>query len=761
MPGDPAQNEIIPMTRQIPLSHVAVLLSGTILASPSAAQEAGGSNPYTLLGRIILTSTAGERPVAAVPGAVQVIEAEEIAEAVAQGLDVTAILARNVPGFSVPNQTLSGASETFRGRGLLVMVDGVPRNVPLRDTQRNLPGIDLAAVERIEVIGGASSLYGAGGTGGIVNFVTRDGTGDDGRTRITTEMRARAFTADPGASIAPAGAFSVSQRLGAFDYAFSLSHDRTRETFDGDGNLMPSDPMLGQGGGDDLSQTNITLRLGYQIDGARRLEGSIQGVRLEQNPRYFTDYSTDPVTPDLTRPYTGLPVAERSNYFTLRYSDEGFALGRLNVTLAHNDISRRFAFNLMDPVVNTLVYYSGDPDNPTAAFNQSQVESQRTTLRFDIQSQAELAGQALDINWGLELGRDDTRQRAIDGRDIATPLRNDTAAAFVQVTAPVGDAVTLSGGLRYDYHDLTVGDFIRPAAYYYLAPYRTGVVLDEILVTGGRFRYGQLTGNLGFTWQMSPATQAFGGFSQGFSLTDIGGFTRRAGMNSRAEACEAYGTSNPIVALLYGCTKPGTGRISYADIAPSPQVVNTWELGLRHDGARWSAQAATFFSTSNEGVSFDPVTNRVSQAREEIWGIELQGRYQISDATLFEGLLGYREGRVDTTGDGRVDDWVDNNRIGAPLRLRLGVTHLTRSGWALTGEALYMHGRERRADRIVLPSATLFNVSASRPLGDGTLSIAVENLLDRQYLNPSATATRNAAVAGLGRTITIGYTRTF
>ena len=84
MPGDPAQNEILPMTRQIPLSHVAVLLSGTILAFPSAAQEAGGSNPYTLLGRIILTSTAGERPVAAVPGAVQVIEAEEIAGAVAQ-----------------------------------------------------------------------------------------------------------------------------------------------------------------------------------------------------------------------------------------------------------------------------------------------------------------------------------------------------------------------------------------------------------------------------------------------------------------------------------------------------------------------------------------------------------------------------------------------------------------------------------------------------------------------------------------------------
>jgi iron complex outermembrane receptor protein len=36
--------------------------------------------------------------------------------------------------------------------------------------------IDLNTVERIEVVAGASSLYGAGATGGTVNFITKKAT---------------------------------------------------------------------------------------------------------------------------------------------------------------------------------------------------------------------------------------------------------------------------------------------------------------------------------------------------------------------------------------------------------------------------------------------------------------------------------------------------------------------------------------------------------------------------------------------------------
>ncbi|MFT4149146.1 MAG: TonB-dependent receptor [Paracoccaceae bacterium] len=735
-----------------------LLLSTCALALPAWAQPADDT---IMLDEIVLTANRGERPVSAIPGAVQVIDDAAIADQLERGNSATALLTRLVPGFSFGNQTLSGASETFRGRGLLVLVDGVPRNTPLRDVSRSLSLIDLNAIERVEVIGGASSLYGAGGTGGVVNFITKSGALANGKARVTVDMRARAFTADVGSSIAPGLSVGVTQKLGAFDYDFTLTHDRSRETFDGKGRLLPSDPMLGQGGGDFITSTTGTLRLGYDIDDARRLEFSVEKIKLDQKPRYFSDYSASPVAPDPDAPYSGDPITEDSHYLALRYTDDAFALGKLAVTLSRNDQMKRFAFSVFDPFVNTLVYYSGDPLNPTADYNQSQVDSVRDTLNVTIDSPITLFGREAGLSWGFEVGNDDTEQTARDGRAISTPLKNRSQALYAQLTLPVDDRLTLSGGLRYDRFDLEVGNFTRPRAYYYFTAYRIGLDLAPVAVTGGDFSFDQVTGNLGFTYDLAEATQVFGGWSQGYSLTDIGSFTRRAGMNSRAEICTAYGNDNPMIGAAYGCTTPGTYALSYADIAPRPQVVNTWEIGLRHDNGSWNGQISAYYSTSDEGVSFDPVTNRVSQQREEIWGIDAQGAYSLSAATVIDGQIGWREGRYDTNGDGRVDAWLGNNRIGSPLKVMAGVTHEFAGGWRARGEVVHLAGRDRAVGQVELDSVTLVNVSASRALGQGVLSVAVENLFDADYMNPTATATRNAETAGWGRTVTVGYRVSF
>lgn len=732
------------------------LLLGTALVSglsaPVMAQE--GDEPV-MLGTIIITATRSERPVSAVPGAVQVIEEEAIADQLAQSNDATALLARLVPGFTFSNQTLSGASESFRGRGVLIMVDGVPRNTPLRDASRTLSLIDLANVERVEVIGGASSLYGAGGTGGVVNFITKSGADADGKAKITMDTRLRAFTADVGDSIAPELSLGVTQKLGAFDYALGLSLKKTRITFDGAGNELSSDPMLGQGGGDRTDTLNGALRLGYDIGDGKRVELSFEHVDLEQNPDYFTNYQTDPVSPNTSAPYYGLPVTEKSTYGTLRYTDENFALGKLSVSLSRNDVNKRFSFNIYDRLVNSIVYYSGDPANPTADFNQSELESLRDTLTVGIDSPLTLFGREAALSWGIETGRDETRQTGIDGNAIATPLINRWKSAYAQLTLPVNEALTLSGGLRYDHFDLSVGGFTRPTAYY------IGYVLPAITVTGGEFTFEEVTGNLGFTYNLAAGTQVFGGWSQGYSLTDIGSFTRRAGLNSRAEACAAYGTNVPVVAFLYGCTLPGSGTLSYAEIGPKPQVVDTWEIGMRHDSTDWSGQISAFYSTSDEGVNFDPTTNRVRQAREEIWGIEAQGVYALSDSTVLDGMVAFREGRVDNNGDGTVDGWMGNNRIASPWRARLGVSHEFANGIMLRGEAVHLSGRDKVATEVELDGVTLINTSLAAPVGPGMMSLSIENLFDKDYVNPTATATRNTHAAGWGRTVTLGYNLTF
>jgi iron complex outermembrane receptor protein len=44
-----------------------------------------------------------------------------------------------------------------------------------RDSSRQLNSISPNMIERVEVVSGASSIYGAGATGGIINIITKKG----------------------------------------------------------------------------------------------------------------------------------------------------------------------------------------------------------------------------------------------------------------------------------------------------------------------------------------------------------------------------------------------------------------------------------------------------------------------------------------------------------------------------------------------------------------------------------------------------------
>lgn len=87
------------------------------------------------------------------------------------------VLAKTVPGMADSSRTMTDYGQTLRGRGVLVLVDGIPLNTN-RDSSRNLANIDPASIERVEVLRGSSSIYGAGATGGIVSITTRPAGGE-------------------------------------------------------------------------------------------------------------------------------------------------------------------------------------------------------------------------------------------------------------------------------------------------------------------------------------------------------------------------------------------------------------------------------------------------------------------------------------------------------------------------------------------------------------------------------------------------------
>lgn len=747
--------------RQLPIA----LLSTSVLAGVAWAQDSAQVDgaPTTLLDQIVVTGR-DERSISSRAQSVQVVDRDAVEEAARENLDAATFISRIVPGYAPRNQTISGASETFRGRSVLIMVDGVPRNTPLRDVSRILSMIDLDTVERIEVVNGASSLYGAGATGGTINFITKRGESE--KPRVTVRTGLEGFTENPGRSIAPNGSVSVEGKKGDFDYFFSASGDLSRRTYDGRGNEMASDAMLGQGGGDRTGSGNFFGVAGYQFD-SRRFEVSADWTYANQRPDWFTDYTTDPVSPDFSDPYEGRPLKEDSKYLTAKYTDSDFALGNLEIKAFYNDIFKQSPFTKFS-AVNSQVYLPINPAtpilippgiDPTADFNQTALRSQRSGVNLTVNTPIDFITEGSTLTWGADYTFDNTEQHLTNGQDAIAPTTQHSVAFFAQAEVPVTERFRLSGGMRFDQFYLNVSDFTRPAAAVLLGSNVIG--LPAISVTGGDFDYNAVTFNAGAVYDLTDEMQLFGNFSQGYSLTDIGGFTRRAGLNSNAETCDAYGTTvNP---LGLPCTNPPDYAISYADIAPEPQLVNTYEAGLRGDWGAYRGGVSAYFSTSEDGVNYDIANNRVSQQKERIWGVEANAEVDINDMFTLGGLAGYVEGKYDADRDGRIgsNEYLPNNRIPSTYKGLVYLTSRFANDLTMRTELELFSGRDRIASQ-ELDGAALVNVAISKKFAnDGVLNFAVRNVFNTYYINPSASATRNADIPGLGRTFAMSYQITF
>jgi iron complex outermembrane receptor protein len=177
----------------LPLASVAVVL---VLASPGAmlAQTPPAPTPTpspataatspTLAAEIIVTAPRMEVPLADNPAATTVVDEKALAKTESKTIGAEEALAL-VPGVKVDNQAdgervhLSIRGQgilTERGiRGIKVLLDGLPLNDPTGFAP-DLFDVDWATVDRVEVFRGpASSLYGGGASGGIINITTRDG----------------------------------------------------------------------------------------------------------------------------------------------------------------------------------------------------------------------------------------------------------------------------------------------------------------------------------------------------------------------------------------------------------------------------------------------------------------------------------------------------------------------------------------------------------------------------------------------------------
>ncbi len=238
----------------------------TTLDSQTSRVEAK-QKEATQLAPIVVTATRSAKSIADIAGTVYSIDQAEIEKQANAGKSIADILGMLVPSLTPSSGTTSNYGMTMRGRVVQYMIDGVPQT-GYRDGSRQLNSIQPSMIERIEVVSGATSIYGSGATGGIINIITKRGGQDPISFETKVGMTAgNNFKSD-------AMAYEASQNIlfnqGALQGAFGASYTTRGEIQDSHGNRIG--PEVAQTDRQDTDTLDINGRLTWNISDSQSLE---------------------------------------------------------------------------------------------------------------------------------------------------------------------------------------------------------------------------------------------------------------------------------------------------------------------------------------------------------------------------------------------------------------------------------------------------------------------------------------------------------
>ncbi|MFY0992484.1 TonB-dependent receptor [Halomonas sp. C05BenzN] len=617
-----------------------------------------------------------------IPGAVWVIEKEELQQQVESGADLKGALGKLVPGLDMAPQGRTNYGQNLRGRTVQVLIDGVSMNSS-RGLSRQFDAIDPFNIERVEVISGASSLYGGGATGGIINIITRKGRagGPDWRTEagITTGFNDSDDLDKRIAQSVSGGNERVQAYLGT---AFQ---DNGRHFDAGGDEIFP-----------DIAQTdlqdnrsidvlgNLTVNLADDQTlelGAQLYRSGYEGDRGV----YFPNLDAD--TPDLE------DAEIRDGY----RSDRDPATDRrmVNLQYHHGDLlGQNFylqAFHREEEASFQAFPY------PVAGGSEFRASKQNTDLSgikalFDARWTDRIG-----LTYGLDFDRerfdasqmtfaktvsDATGGLAQEQADIAPRYpgyRVDSLAAFAQADWQATDAFKLSAGARRQHSDVEVDDF------------------DGI--PGGENDYDATLLNASALYDHGNGHQNWLRYSQGFELPDPAKYYGRPGISV---------DENPLSAI------------------ETDQV----ELGWRYQGGDWVAQAAAYYAWSDKTLAINSGDLSVDVIDEKKRDYGLEGaltRYFAGDIEAGGTLHLVRSEQENDDGN-----WDKRDARSASLS----------SATAFVGWRDHVHSARLQANHVMdleddadreIDGFTTLDLSLGRQTDVGRFSLGVQNLLDEQY----------------------------
>lgn len=708
----------------------------------------------TSLTQQVVTATRSATSIAVVPGAVTVITREQIDEQTRAAPRLGPLFAQLVPGLGAATENLSNFGQNIRGRDLLVLIDGVPQSTS-RNVSRDFINIDPAVIERVEVVRGATSIYGNGATGGVINIITRRGA--PGGIELSTSVSTEASLSNFGEGLGPRIAQQLSGTRGAVDFVASGVVARTGALFDADGDRVPPDPT-GQGGFAETSSYDLFGKAGYNF-GAHRLQLSSNWFHTAQSTDFASDFSINSLPPyqQKARALSGLELERgqgtTNSLFNLEYSYDAPSGSQLHAQAYFRDyhtVFRPFDDRRYQVVTDTL---SDGTTSTTRSYTgghvmQTYVDSRKHGGRLEIETPLS-SRLGATVLWGADYTGETTSQPVhlfdsvsfvqSDGRVFrktgdavfVPPLDLRTLGLFAQLSASPVSRLVIRAGLRHERASVQVDDF---------------TAMNGVRIDGGTLRFRPTLFNAGAVLTITDALNLFADYSEGFSLADIGRVIREPAMQFTLGSREA-----------------------------EPQRVQQYEAGVRGSWRQLQASITAFRNTSDLGTSVG-ADLQVVRAPERVRGLELTLDVQPVRQISVGGTVTWTEGDyfTEVAGDS-VWQPLNTFRI-QPLKLTAYAEHQTLPRWKNRVQLLYSGARDRSYDAFLTrPGANpenpafgerpvdayaLVDLVSTLNVGPGSLSLGVRNLLNEQYfpivsqLMPVGNVSYSAAP---GAMLSLGY----
>ncbi|AXY74624.1 TonB-dependent receptor [Paraflavitalea soli] len=642
------------------------------------------------LNEVVVTAGRKLESIREVPSSVTIVQAKQIREQAAINPSITSILGNTVPGLGTFTNKATNAGQTLRGRSVLVLIDGIPQSTPLMNGARDLRSIDPAVIERVEVIKGATSIYGNGSGGGIINMITKK---PDGNKLISGETRVggdgNVFHSDNTLG------YRLSQTLHGtikkFSYVLSGVYQRSGAQKDADGNVIAQ--------ADGLSETRLFNgfgKLSYQIAANQQVTFSYNFFRSQQYAEYVNKAGKYGVTPAI-----GIPGVDPGDPAGTPHSHNMYLSYRLTNLPAKSNLE----VLLYDHRFQSLNRYV-EKSNSWYGPGQTYIQSSKKGIRANFNTPWKAKTISGDVTYGVDLLKDRTNQVLTDGRVFVPDMNMLNFALFAQVKVDFHELV-LKGGIRYENAHIKVKDFNT------IAKGANGE--GSIAIKGGTLNYNATMFNVGLRYNHFPVFSPFVSFSQAFGLNELGRVLRTATENTLDK------------------------------ITTDPVITNNYEAGFSSQWGPLNFSASYFVSTSRLGANLVEENGIFVTQREpeRITGYELVAEVRISKTLKAGGSYSYVEGKSENAAGDKV--YMNGERIAPPkgtgfinyqpipaLNLQLSTVYTgSRDRFAVRSNGVYGLSEGPVKD------VTYFNFNAGYNINSSfNLAVGIENLFNQSYYPP-------------------------